>query len=537
MRRAPSSVKSPAAIRFPLASYPGLNPFALDLVRGTGSASHFLGRDPIASITPPGRARERSELVRELTDTNRSWGNEVSAALGLWQRGQSVTLVAGQQVGFGGGPLYTFAKIASLFALQRQFERQGVAATIFFWMATEDHDFDEVATLTLQESGVKSQGSGRGTTRRLRTRERSRERRIVGSLPVPDDLREALASAFALSSAEWLEPGITFRDSFALLLAKAFGGRIVLVDSLLPSLRRLGRDFFRSIVESIGEATHAIQQRSADLTAAGYEPQIVPLDGEPYPFLFHLDERNVRNPIHETSGGWSVGTKESTPAEVLALVTGSPESISTGSVSRPLLQDLVFGTDLFVGGPAEVAYYAQLGGLYERFGIGRPRVALRGHALFAPSRMLRAVDRYDLPTEKIFTSAEVLVGQIDPEPLVRLDRHAREAEQSLAREIGRLEQLVLPADRSLERSIARSRRHLQYHLGKLIERGRQAMVRHDADRFTALTRLHQQLAPNGEPQDRSVAWLPLWLEHGNEIVERTIDEILPDSESGVVVGA
>ena len=61
--------------------------------------------------------------------------------------GETVTLVAGQQVGFAGGPLYTLAKIATLVKMKRELEKQGKPATIFFWLATEDHDFAEVATL------------------------------------------------------------------------------------------------------------------------------------------------------------------------------------------------------------------------------------------------------------------------------------------------------------------------------------------------------------------------------------------------------
>ena len=124
-----------------------------------------------------------------------------------------------------------------------------------------------------------------------------------------------------------------------------------------------------------------------------------------------------------------------------------------------LLQDLVFGTDLFVGGPAEVAYYAQLGGLYERFGIRRPRVACAAtHSLRRRRWCGRSTVRR--PAETAFTSVGRSGRSIDPEPLTRLDRQARERSKSFPR-VERLEQLILPADGSLERSIARSRRHLR----------------------------------------------------------------------------
>lgn len=517
-------MKSPAALSFPLASYPGMSPFALDMIAGRESATRFVGRIAIEDVQIRKNPRDR-DLVRDLESTNQGWGNDVAKRLAAWQRGETLTLVAGQQVGFGGGPLYTFAKIASLLKIQQRLELLGKASTVFFWMATEDHDFDEVTTLLLV---------GPDGPNKLRSKDRG-QGKSVGSLPLPDDLRKSLLAIPGFANAPWLDEGMSFRDSFATLLGSAFRGRIVLVDSLLPSLRRLGADLFKDVVRSIDEANELVATRTSEVEAAGYRAQIVRRGDEPYSFLFHVDSDGNRKPVHKQDGDWLIGGENVSEKELISLIESSPESISTGAVLRPLLQDLVFEPDLFVGGPAEVAYYAQLGGLYERFHVKQPHVALRGHALVGSSKLMRTVEKHEVEPGEFFEQVDELIARRAPEAIDELHRAGDHARNILEAEVAEIERLVLPADRSLERSIQRSRRHLEYHLAKMIERGQRAIVRRDGERYKALSSAHDELMPDGVPQDRVVSWLPFWLEYGSRLVDRMVEQIDPDSDTGVVV--
>ncbi|HEU5161633.1 MAG TPA: bacillithiol biosynthesis BshC, partial [Thermoanaerobaculia bacterium] len=122
-------------LAFDLARYPGISSFALDLVRGQADAARFCRRPDLGSIAASG-ADASSELASALVRCNRDWGNDVESLVEAWARGRAVAIVAGQQVGFGGGPLYTIAKIASLLALRRKLAERGVEAVPFFWLAT-----------------------------------------------------------------------------------------------------------------------------------------------------------------------------------------------------------------------------------------------------------------------------------------------------------------------------------------------------------------------------------------------------------------
>ena len=108
-------------------------------------------------LKPAGQPALHTE--RTPHESNRRWGLSVEPQVKAWASGSAVTLVAGQQVGFAGGPLYTLAKIASLVKMKRELERAGRPATVFFWLATEDHDFDEVAQLAVPVSLVDAEST------------------------------------------------------------------------------------------------------------------------------------------------------------------------------------------------------------------------------------------------------------------------------------------------------------------------------------------------------------------------------------------
>src|SRR5688500_8041004 len=134
-------------LRVPLEHYPGLNPFVRDWLRHDPKATVLLPRGAQLS---GGRSRAGTAgLVAALDASNRRWGLFVKDQLQRWAAGETVTLVAGQQVGFAGGPLYTIAKIASLVKMKRDLESAGKKVAVFFWLATEDHDFEEVAQLSV----------------------------------------------------------------------------------------------------------------------------------------------------------------------------------------------------------------------------------------------------------------------------------------------------------------------------------------------------------------------------------------------------
>jgi bacillithiol synthase len=507
-----------------LADYPGFSRFALDWLSGVPKATALLPRNSPRYGTAA--AADHAEVAAALVAANRAWGIDAEADLGRWQRGESAAIIAGQQVGFAGGPLYTFAKIASLIKMKQRNEGAGIPTTLFFWLATEDHDFDEVATVTISRP-----------SEIIELRARSSDGRgVVGPQPVPEQLIADFVRAVGIERPSWLPPGVTFADSFARLLREVFGSSVVLVDAMTPAVRRAGRGLFRTLIDRWGEVQQQLDQRARKISAAGYAPQVTTRQGEGYTLLYVIEPGGERAAIHKRGGQWQVGGKPIDRAALDARIEEHPETISTAALTRPLLQDLVFAPAVFVGGPAEVSYYAQIETLHEMLGIDAPQAALRGHTLVAPKRALRAMQSYGIPPARLFQSADLLVAERESSAVEEIAASAARGREALAREIERIREIAFPADHSLARSVRRSIGHLEYHFGKLVERATKAVARHDRERYEAIRALVATLAPRGVPQDRIVAWYPYWRDAGSDMLTSVIDAIEPDTPTFNIVG-
>ena len=505
-------------IRAPLAHYPGINRFVLDWMAGESAATRLLPRHADAAPRPaPSGTRRSDELVAAIDRSNRRWGIFAGDQIRRWGKGETVTLVAGQQVGFAGGPLYTLAKIASLVRMKRDLEAEGVAATAFFWLATEDHDYDEVAQLSVPQSTIRRDAVNRQLDLiSIRASRSFESKSVVGPLPVPDVLVTELTALYDIERPAWLRAGITFGDSFAELIASVFGSEVILVDALLPELRRSGADLFQRLNDQWAAVQAALSARGAELEAAGYRPQVAPRDDGAFTLFFEIDERGDRRIID-------------TPRAV------EPERVSTSALTRPLLQDEVLRPDVFIGGPAEVAYYAQLAPLHEMLSIPRPRVALRGHVLVAPKRVIRFVSRYAIGPEEMFAPPDELLASREPEAAAEVRRLTEAGQRELIARIERIAELAMPAEHAIARAVSRSIGHIEYHFDKLTERAIKAIVRKDRDRWTAARELAATLHPDGKVQDRVVAWYPFWCQHRSHLIDRFIEEVEPDSDSFKVI--
>ena len=447
------------------------------------------------------------QLATALADTNRQWGLSVGDQIRRWAAGGTYTVVAGQQVGFAGGPLYTLVKLAALIKIKRDNEARGVPTTAFFWLATEDHDYAEAARISVPRREAK----GQLDLITLRATHAFESRQVVGWQVVPESLIVELLALLEMERPAWLRQGITFRDSFAELLASVAGNEVILVDALDPALRRAGEPLFGAIISNWNAVQRELDLRAAALRQAGYDPQIVPREGETeYTLLYELDERGNRDLIDS-------------PRPLAA-----PERISTSALTRPLLQDFVLRPDLFIGGPAEVAYYAQIAPLHDLLGVPMPRVGLRAHALVAPRRALRALERYGVAPGEIFAGADALLAAREAVSVLEVKTIAARARRHLAQELTRIGEIALPADHALARAVNRSVGHIEYHFEKLAERAIRGLARKDRERFNAVREVVSILYPDGRVQDRVVGWIAYWCEFRDDLLSCLVKEVEPD---------
>ena len=326
-------------------------------------------------------------------------------------------VVTGQQVGLLGGPLFTPFKAATAVARARQATAAGHAHVPIFWLASEDHDFAEINHVSLP---------ARREMRTL-TYAGSPDAAVpAGGLMLDDriqplveqawelvgysDAMEALAAAYV--------PGKTFAQAFREFYAKVFAAQGLLVlDASGREAHRLGARVLRAAIERADELHAALIERNKALEAAGYHAQVAV--GPDSSLLFLIDEKTgarlalkrKRPSANEPQGLWQAGRANFSTADLVGILEAQPERISPSALLRPVFQDLLLGTSLTIGGPAEIAYFAQSAVLFERI-LGRvtPAEARFSATLIEPAigELLRA---HDLSLEQIFTETPDSLAQ------------------------------------------------------------------------------------------------------------------------------
>jgi bacillithiol biosynthesis cysteine-adding enzyme BshC len=344
----------------------------------------------------PGKTGER------LYDLNRSLGAgpETLRNLDRLARGEAFAVVTGQQPGLLGGPGYVLWKAATAAALARALEARGLGGFVpVFWSASEDHDAREFTAVRVPAPD----GALRKITLRLPPGGKGQ---AASALLEEGMLAPALADFLSLARRDGLDasraedlrslpaggPAPFFG---ALLLRFLADWGLVLAEPRL--LREAGARVFARELADPDASSRALQEGGKRLEALGWE---APLSSLKPPNLFLEDEEGFRRRIRWEDGRLELeGTGRVDAAELLARAA----QLSTNVALRPLLQDSVLPVIAYAAGPGEAAYLAQLGPLYDLFGLGRPLVFPRLSATLLNPREAEAVERDGTAPEELFT--------------------------------------------------------------------------------------------------------------------------------------
>jgi len=453
----------------------------------------------------------------------------------------AAAVVTGQQVGLFLGPLYTIYKAASAVVTARALaEQSGMPVVPVFWLQTEDHDVVEIASCnvphgtTYQRIGVLVDADSRVSIAHLALPD-SVERcldQLVDLLGEGDDAATHLARLrrHYVAGARWA-------DAFAGVLAELFAPEgLVVIDPRHPAIAEMVAPIHERALDDAEAISAALRARSDELAAAGRPAQVHVRPGSPLAF-FHPDGaagRRVR--LDPAPGGFGeVGSETggSGPAantaarvhareELKAALARDPMSFSTSALLRPIVQDTLLPTAAYVGGPAEIAYLAQLPPVYRAFGV-TPCVAV-------PRAKFRVVDHR---TKKLLSRVQLHAGELErPEAELvcrrpGVDVQARllapflVAHAELAAELG-------DGDAAIVKALDKTKDTVAYAIGKLAENVARAAAYADAERVDAIRRLQAWLAPGGAPQERVLALAGVAARLGDRpLVERVLAAIVP----------
>ena len=490
-------------------------PLFLDYLHRFEALSPFFPGDPSA---PSSWKKIEAELDRSkhprasvapaLERLNRSLGADEPALESVASLGAgALAVVTGQQVGLLGGPLYTLYKALTTVRLARW-----AASTLhrpvvpLFWMDADDHDFEEVRHAYLLSAG--------SDVLDLRYGEAEAESRVpVGARKLDASIEALLKEAReALPPSEFQEeildvlsscyaPGRTLAEAFgSWLLRMTRGTGLVVVDPTLPELKKAGSDLFARELGDGRASSAAVLETTEKLLSLGYHAQASPSDAQLNLFFAGPDRRPV-------------GLDE---APVLARRLGEePECFSPNVLLRPLYQDTLFPTIAYVAGPSELAYFAQLKGVYGHFGVTMPLIVSRNSFTVVERPQARFLERYGVELVRLASNDESVLNEILRQHAPRqLDEDLTRARSCIQDITSALERDLAAVDSTLVPTVQSTRGKLLHHLKELESKALRAVKRKNETVRHQFLSTRTALFPDFSPQERKLSPLVFLNKYG-----------------------
>ena len=425
---ADSTTTTTTRLAIDLPRLPWARPLGIDYVNNFSKMADFFAGDPAqpeawraAIARAQQHPRDRATLTAAITAQQKA-RNAPPAALASSARladPKAIAIVTGQQAGLFGGPIYTLLKAITTITLAKKIEQEHKAPAVpIFWIDAEDHDWEEVRGCTILDPDLNV------STVKVGTPEGAGERPVARvtldeSIEVAlDALKAALPpTEFTIEVLDQLGKaytgGVTMTHAFGAWIDALLGPLgLVVFDSADKATKPLVASLFAKELEFPGRTGALAAEAGARLTQRGYHAQVT---ASPEGIaLFYLN--GGRDPIKHVPGfdAFSIGERIVSTADLIAEAASLPEHFSPNVLLRPLVQDTLFPTIAYVGGPSELAYLGQLRGIYDHFGVPMPLIYPRASATILDAGAARFLAKYseELPLEELQPQDEAALNHL-----------------------------------------------------------------------------------------------------------------------------
>jgi bacillithiol biosynthesis cysteine-adding enzyme BshC len=452
-------------------------------------------------------------------------------------RGGARAVVTGQQVGLFGGPLLTLLKAATAVARAKDATRaSGVEHVPVFWLATEDHDLAEVDQVSLLT---------KTTVETLRAGLKTKAAVEVGGIVLGEEIDAVLEQAGGLlefapaweTLKECYAQGQTLGGAFARLMTRLFAAQgLIVMDAASREFHALGGETLRYAIEHADELQASLIARSEELVKAGYHAQVLVAAGGS--LLFLLDEATgERMALRRTQeGGWKAGGKSYATADLLGILESEPERLSPNALLRPVFQDTILPTAAYIGGPAEIAYFAQSAVLYEAI-LGRVTPVLpRLSATLLEPGIATVMSTHEVQLPDAMTTAKELALRLGARAMpIEAKRRLAAAGNALDEALTAAEKYMGGMDESLGRTVEVSGSKMRYQMNRLRRMAAAFELQKEASLGKHAAAITLNVFPEGHPQERLVGGVWFVARHGDELIERLVEAAANQCPGHVVI--
>lgn len=467
---------------------------------------------------------ERAQLCNALVEINQQIdaGSMTFDNIELLRDADTVAVVTGQQAGLFTGPLYTIYKALSAIKLAEELNARGTKAVPVFWVATEDHDFDEVAEVYVSDKTgeiVQSHYNPVNLVDGLSVGEIKIDPAIANI--IHDLLSHMPATEFSSRVRDLLETsysngtgfGIAFEKTIASLFAD-YG--LIVIDPLREKIKQLAAPIYQQAVRNADEIVSAIRGIDKTLDADGFHSQVL-VEDDYFPLFWH-DDAGKRTPLKKVGDGVyreKGGKREFTTSVLESLAIDEPQRFSPGVMLRPVVQDWLLPTVCYVGGSAEVAYFAQNSAAYKI--LDRPVTPIfhRQSFTIVESRHRRVLEKFGWDLKSLFDGKEKATMTAAEKVLSPdIAKLFADVEENINTELDRLDKQLSSSNSTVATNLVTRRRKIIYHIVTLRKKALMSEVNKDETMRRQIDDLFNSLLPKGGLQERTLNIFGYLNKHG-----------------------
>lgn len=473
------------------------------------------------------REIDRESLGDVLMEQNRAYGcgKQTVQNIERLSRDRVCAILTGQQAGLFSGPLYTIYKALTAIKLAEYLNQNCHGSYVpVFWVASDDHDFAEVDHIHLLDKDNQIQKIRYDSPLshlRISACRVELTSEISGCIQRLDDLTRG--SEFKPRILSHLQDayraGRMFTDAFArwmTCLFRSYG--LVLVDASHPGLKKMGKPVFAQEISEHSPSTVQALASSDKLGHAGYKTQVRLHEG----ILNLFFAEKERHAIRSKGNGFFIKEKERSFSknELLALVEKKPEWFSPNVLLRPIYQDILFPTVAYVGGQGEIAYFAQMKGVYERFGLSMPVIYPRKSLTLLEKNINSVLDDHGLSVRHVWEDGDRIIGKaVKKQISASIDRVFRRVSSRMEQALESVKKEFVSFDPALKKSVDLASRKVDQQIKFLEQKILRAAKKRNETTTRQLYRAVNNLYPGNSLQERMFNIAPYLIKYDYRLLD------------------
>jgi bacillithiol biosynthesis cysteine-adding enzyme BshC len=475
-------------------------------------------------------AKNRKSLVTALENQYKGFqtSKATKANISILSNPKTFTVTTGHQLNLFTGPLYFLYKIVSTINLCATLKEAYPDHNFvpIYWMATEDHDFEEINFFNFKNVKIKWNNESYGPVGRLSTEGLSAVLEVFASeLGIGNNanyLKEVFENSYLKHD--------NLADATRFLANELFGSKgLVILDGDDKMLKQLFIPYVKNELKNKTSFQKVTETNS--LLEASYDIQVNPREIN----LFYIEETLRERIVFENNLYKVNNTKLAfSEKEILELVDRHPEKFSPNVILRPLYEEIVLPNLCYIGGGGEISYWLQLQSAFEANNVTFPVLLVRNSVLLATKKQLQKADKLSLSWEDLFSNQQELFTKKTKEfSIFNID--FSEQKEHLKQQFEKLQLIANQTDKSFIGAVKAQQTKQIKGLENLEKRLLKAEKRVHADKLEQILLLQNELFPNQGLQERRNNLAEYYNEYGKEFIDKLFTQLKPLQPSFTII--